>query len=729
MEKALRHLGLVLLLIELAPIFVVTTATATDNEEGILVGRISHVEGKLLRYVEKEKDWVVTVKDSPFGLEDALYSEEDSRAEFTLPNRTWLRIGGNSQIQLIDLNPDATTVDVGSGLARLYNRQDDTFIKATTPYGYVVASGDTVFDLYVGDESMEVIAMRGTVEFVHERSDTRYEVRSGSFSIIADHTETARGSGTVDAEWDDWNGERDAVWDKRLRGKNYSAGHVPEPLRDDAHVLDETGRWERVHYDGEYRQMWRPIRVEHGWRPFTEGRWVSYYGDHCWIPNEPFGYITHHYGSWIYVEPRRSWYWVPPVTRVVASTPRFYLRFGWYPGRVSWIHRNTFVGWVPLAPWERYYCHRPWGHRTVVVNPAVSVDVNINLASFSFINYAVVVDHDHFFRGIRYTPFTHKVGRDVIINNYSPVTVINNTVINNYYKNNRRFAYNDVEVFRKPHGSVIDRISRNYRIKSEFGGIGKDRIMKDMSRIKASAEPSVKKESRHLLIANKLVDHDKNHNSLDSLSFDRKELKGRERKAADSKITRFSAERGEKTGSKGKGKHSGADKLTLQQDRIHAGREMKSLGLQDVGESKHIRKEDKREQGGGGKKAATEWIMKSPTKDRQEGGRQEQKSSGGKGRGGDVKAAMERGGGKKDGRQEVRGDQEPRESGKRVKQEPGRWHDQVQQAERKGGSRKEEAQNRQQEQPQRQKGGGKQVRQEDIVIAQEHGKKGGGKKD
>ena len=47
----------------------------------------------------------------------------------------------NTQIQLIDLNPDATTVDVASGLARLYNKSDDTVIKVTTPFGYVVGPG------------------------------------------------------------------------------------------------------------------------------------------------------------------------------------------------------------------------------------------------------------------------------------------------------------------------------------------------------------------------------------------------------------------------------------------------------------------------------------------------------------------------------------------------------------------------------------------------------------
>ena len=58
------------------------------EEEGtVLVGRISHVEGQLLRYVPDEEDWVVTVLDAPFGIDDALYSSEDGRAEFIMPNK------------------------------------------------------------------------------------------------------------------------------------------------------------------------------------------------------------------------------------------------------------------------------------------------------------------------------------------------------------------------------------------------------------------------------------------------------------------------------------------------------------------------------------------------------------------------------------------------------------------------------------------------------------------
>ncbi|MGQ9655772.1 MAG: hypothetical protein ACUVXD_17060, partial [Thermodesulfobacteriota bacterium] len=36
-------------------------------EEVLLVGRISHLEGDLLRYVPEDDDWVLAVSDAPVG--------------------------------------------------------------------------------------------------------------------------------------------------------------------------------------------------------------------------------------------------------------------------------------------------------------------------------------------------------------------------------------------------------------------------------------------------------------------------------------------------------------------------------------------------------------------------------------------------------------------------------------------------------------------------------------
>jgi len=250
-------------------------AAAQDTGDGVLVGRIAHVEGQLLRYVPEEKDWVATVRDAPFGLEDSLYSEAAARAEFIMPNNTWIRIGGSTQIQLISLRTDVTEVDLASGMGRLYNRDPQGVIRATSPFGYVVAPAGSVFDFYVGDRSLEVIALKGKVDFVLDRDQSRYEVTAGGPSMVSDGQQVTSGQGSVDADWDDWNGQRDQLWSKRTEVRGESVRYLPPALQDDAYALDENGRWEQVYYEGHYRRFRRPT-VSAACAPFTAARWTGY---------------------------------------------------------------------------------------------------------------------------------------------------------------------------------------------------------------------------------------------------------------------------------------------------------------------------------------------------------------------------------------------------------------------------------------------------------------------
>ena len=85
-------------LFTLTIVFLITTvpvalAQEEGQEETVLVGRISHVEGELLRYVPEDEDWVATVKDTPVGKDDVFYAEEEVKAEFIIHNNTWIRIG------------------------------------------------------------------------------------------------------------------------------------------------------------------------------------------------------------------------------------------------------------------------------------------------------------------------------------------------------------------------------------------------------------------------------------------------------------------------------------------------------------------------------------------------------------------------------------------------------------------------------------------------------------
>ena len=433
---------------------------ASDNRaqaESAVVGRISHIEGQLLRYVPENKDWVATVNDAPFGFNDALYSTKQSRAEIIMPNNTWIRIGSDTQLQLLSAANNLTEVDVGFGMARLYNRSSAATLRATTPFGYVTASPTACFDVYVGDESAEIIALNGTVDFVHINGGS-YEVKTGLSSVIADKQQVSSGSGRANSDWNAWNVSQNHVWDNRAQAKGQSVKYLPEPLHTESYVLEENGRWESVYYENGYRYFWRP-RVSVGWAPFTVGRWTSWYGDHCWIPAEPFGYMTHHYGNWVYAN--NFWYWAPPVIGVALGP--IGIGFGWYPGRVSWIHSGVHVGWVPLAPHEVYYSHRYWGPHSSVISPKV----HMNMGRYRYIDRAVIIHRDnlyhvHDYSSVKIAHINHKT----LIKNYRPAPVMNNSVIHNYDSIPQRHHYTNALVTEKPRHSTVDRIQQNQHYRS-----------------------------------------------------------------------------------------------------------------------------------------------------------------------------------------------------------------------------------------------------------------------
>ena len=94
--------------------------------------------------------------------------------------------GATPRYSYLALREDAAEIDVASGTARFYNRSQKALIKATTPFGYVLARPGTAFDLYVGDESAEVISLDGAVDFVLGEGESRYVVEAGGVSIISD---------------------------------------------------------------------------------------------------------------------------------------------------------------------------------------------------------------------------------------------------------------------------------------------------------------------------------------------------------------------------------------------------------------------------------------------------------------------------------------------------------------------------------------------------------------
>src|SRR5271166_2760238 len=86
-----------------------------------------------------------------------------------------------------------------------------------------------------------------------------------------------------------------------------------------------------------YGYVWQPSATLHdiNWRPYTIGRWAYTDDGWTWMSDEPFGWITYHYGRWMRTH-TLGWVWTPGDQ--------------WAPAWVSWRYGNNYVGWAPLPP-------------------------------------------------------------------------------------------------------------------------------------------------------------------------------------------------------------------------------------------------------------------------------------------------------------------------------------------------------------------------------------------
>jgi hypothetical protein len=99
-------------------------------------------------------------------------------------------------------------------------------------------------------------------------------------------------------------------------------------------ALSPYGSW--VQMPG-YDYVWQPLATvqDNTWRPYTLGHWVYTDDGWTWLSEEPFGWLTYHYGRWMRTH-TLGWVWVPGDQ--------------WAPAWVSWRYGNNYVGWAPLPP-------------------------------------------------------------------------------------------------------------------------------------------------------------------------------------------------------------------------------------------------------------------------------------------------------------------------------------------------------------------------------------------
>ena len=391
----------------------VRAVRAADSDEEAIARtppRLSYADGEVSYFRPGAQDWAPAQVNTALAPGDELYTGNRGNLELQVGARAYVRAWGDSQLGLVNHEPDLLQIKVTAGHVALDLRSVDPgrTVEVDTPQAAFTIERAGYYRVDVTQSGSSFVTRRSGQATMTPAGGQAVAIAS-SEEVVLEGAETPTVRSYVAPEldvWDRWNYARtgdliDAISSRYVPGGVYGV--------DD---LDHYGDWRVV---PTYGSVWVPQSVPSGWAPYSTGRWVMdpYYG-WTWVDTAPWGWAPYHYGRWVFVS--GYWAWAPgPVIVRPVYAPALVAFFGAPSVRVA--IGAPGVSWValswgePLVPWwgRPQFVGRPtwvgWGGprfvNNVVVNRTTVVNVtNINVYRNTSVQHAVVaVREDHFGRG------------------------------------------------------------------------------------------------------------------------------------------------------------------------------------------------------------------------------------------------------------------------------------------------------------------------------------------
>lgn len=324
-----RHLWATLALMVIA-------ASASAQDIRYRDGRFLETLGGITIQRSDEASSDEAVRNMPFLPGDRVWTDQAGRAEIVFAEGEILWIaerskvdslgrGGRDQDERLGLR-----VFAGSFAARV--REGGPGFEFRAPGGSITSTGPSAFRVDVRSGETVLSVSEGAV--LADLGGERLSVRAGDRVIYAD----GRVEGPIGYQrsrldkFDRWCEEREEELGRLAQRRDHE--RLPDELDPYGEELDEHGEWV---YDQPTGYVYVP-RVAHDWMPYTYGRWVYTLYGWTWVADEPWGFVTSHYGRWGYSS-RVGWHWMPKVGFSGAWV-------GWSSPVGRW--SNT-IGWCALG--------------------------------------------------------------------------------------------------------------------------------------------------------------------------------------------------------------------------------------------------------------------------------------------------------------------------------------------------------------------------------------------
>ncbi|HVO97696.1 MAG TPA: DUF6600 domain-containing protein [Bryobacteraceae bacterium] len=323
------------------------------------VARISVINGVVSVRRGDSGEASAAALNAPLSETDRLFTAEGSRSEIQFDALNMIRLAPNTEVRLGELAYHRYQVQIASGTTTFrVMRDNDADIEISTPALAVRPLKKGIYRVTVNQEgSTQVTVRQGEAEI----SSPKGTEKLGSSKTMVAHDASGEPGPKITGaiasdQWDKWNVDRDHDLEQS------PSGRYVNPDVNGTEELDANGRWVN---DPAYGQVWVPNAAP-GWAPYQVGRWVwvDYYG-WTWVSGDPWGWAPYHYGRWYMGAYGWAW-WPGAMYGPYYWQPALVGFFGWGGFGIGFGFGN--IGWVPLAPYERYYHGYGYGAGVVAHN-------------------------------------------------------------------------------------------------------------------------------------------------------------------------------------------------------------------------------------------------------------------------------------------------------------------------------------------------------------------------
>jgi hypothetical protein len=361
-----------------------SAAFADEGDPPTRIARVAYTQGAVSFQPAGTQDWVEAPLNRPLTTGDAVWLDQDSRAELELDGSN-LRLSSATELSFVNLDNDVTQVQLTSGtlLLRVRRLDDNETYEIDTPNlaFSVLRPGLYRISVDPSNNTTAVVVRSGQGEVTG--NGAAYTMRNGDSDLFSG-TDALRVDALPPPDQDTlevWSTERDRRWDRDVSAQYVSSDVVG--YQD----LDDYGSWSQT---PEYGAVWYPARVEQGWAPYHAGHWsyIAPWG-YTWVDDKPWGFAPYHYGRWVWTG--NAWGWIPAAPRPHQGA---YIRPVYAPALVAWVGAGAGIAWFALGPHEvyvpSYHVSDNYARNINISNTTVNRTVINNVYNTTIINNRTV---------------------------------------------------------------------------------------------------------------------------------------------------------------------------------------------------------------------------------------------------------------------------------------------------------------------------------------------------